>query len=357
MMDWTYPETNDEAGIFEIGRRLAIELGRAPDVTRFIYDSREMLLATREIERGAKGGRLLTGFQTAAKLEHEIARYEALMAAGTRITVLATGAKPSDPRLEPLDYRELQHSTRELPNQWVLASDDPDQLAFVSYEIGDPALFGVGGAAAAGKRFVGFVSDDPGVVALLITALDGVPRPIPKAAPPAPSPTTTSLIADVDKMAAPDVQAGPGAVVIAVGRNDDRRAFLTGAAIAKRDGRSIVLVDRSSEGFTDPYMDLRGDDVNRPSPNRLFNEDIARREGRGLLVNFLEAARLLGLEAGGWFPVKAGADGLAEAARRFGGSIFVLPPEAAKPGLAERLRGMALDKLAAQLGAPVLVAQ
>ena len=95
-MDWTYPETNDEAGIFEIGRRLAEELGRAPDVTRFIYDSREMLLATREIERGAKGGRLLTGFQTAAKLEHEIARYEALMAAGTRITVLATGAKPTN---------------------------------------------------------------------------------------------------------------------------------------------------------------------------------------------------------------------------------------------------------------------
>jgi hypothetical protein len=357
MMDWTYPETNDEAGIFEIGRRLAIELGRAPDVTRFIYDSREMLLATREIERGAKGGRLLTGFQTSAKLEHEIARYEALMAAGTRITVLATGSKPSDPRLAPLDYRELQRSTRELPNQWVLASDDPDQLAFVSYEIGDPAQFGVGGAAAEGKRFVGFVSDDPGVVALLITALDGVPRPIPEPAPAAPSASTTSLVADVDKTAAPDVQAGPGAVVIAVGRNDDRRAFLTGAAIAKRDGRSIILVDRSSEGFTDPYMDLRGDDVNRPSPNRLFNEDIARREGRGLLVDFLTAARLLGLEAGGWFPVKAGADGLAEAARRFGGSIFVLPPEAAKPGLAERLRGMALDKLAAQLGAPVLVAQ
>ena len=37
MMDWTYPETNDEAGIFEIGRRLAEELGRAPDVTRFIW--------------------------------------------------------------------------------------------------------------------------------------------------------------------------------------------------------------------------------------------------------------------------------------------------------------------------------
>jgi len=33
-----------------------------------------------------------------------------------------------------------------------------------------------------------------------------------------------------------------------------------------------------------------------------------------------------------------------------------LPPEAAKPGLAERLRGMALDQLSARLKAPVIVA-
>jgi hypothetical protein len=62
------------------------------------------------------------------------------------------------------------------------------------------------------------------------------------------------------------------------------------------------------------------------------------------------------IDAGGWFPVKSGADGLVEAGQRFGGGIYVLPPEAAKPGLAERLRGMALDQLSARLKAPVVVA-
>lgn len=187
-MDWTFPEANDDAGIFEIGRRLAVELGRAPDVTRFTYDAREMLRTTREIERASHGGRLLTGFQTAAKLAVEIDRYGKLLDAGTKLTVFATGAKPASPKLEALDYRELQPDTRALANQWVLASDDPEQLAFVSYELGDPAQFGMGGAATVGKRFVGFVSDDPGVVALLITALDGVARPLPPPAPPSPPP-------------------------------------------------------------------------------------------------------------------------------------------------------------------------
>ncbi len=355
-MDWTFPEANDDAGIFEIGRRLAVELGRAPDVTRFTYDSREMLRTTREIERASRGGRLLTGFQTAAKLTVEIDRYGELLNAGTRVTVFATGAKPASPKIETLDYRELQPDTRALANQWVLASDDPDQLAFVSYELGDPAQFGIGGAATPGKRFVGFVSDDPGVVALLITALDGVARPIPPPPPPAPSATAVSLISAVNETSAPRVDMADGSVVIAVGRDDDRRAFLVGASIAREHGRSIILVDRSAEGFSSPYGDLRGDHEDRPSPDRLFNEELARREGRGPLVAFLEAARLMGIDAGGWFPVKSGADGLAEAGKRFGGGAYVLPPEAAKPSLAERLRGMKIDQLAAQLKAPVIVA-
>lgn len=355
-MDWTYPESNDDAGIFEIGRRLAAELGRAPDVTRFTYDSREMLRTTREIERAAKGGRLITGFQVASKLAVEVERYAKLIAAGTNVTVFAAGAKPESPQLESLDYRELSMNTRALENQWLLVTDEPEVLAFVSYELGDPALFGVGGAATDGKRFVGFVSDDPAVVDLLIAALDDVARPIPPAQPAPPSLNVTSLMSDVEGVTLPSLELAIGSVVISVGRSDDRRAFLVGAAIALLHNRPIILVDRGAEGFTSPYADLRGDDASRPSPNRLFDEGIARREGRSALVNFLEAARLLGIEAGAWFPVKAGADGLAEAGLRFGGGIFVLPPEAAKPGLAERLRGMNIDQLTARLGVPVLVA-
>ncbi len=179
-MDWTYPVGSGDAGIFEIGRRLAEALGRAPDATSFTYEPRAMLRTTREIERAARGGHLFVGFQKADKLLVEADRYADLVAADTDVTAWAFGPKPADPRLAALDYRESRNDTSQLDAQWFLVSERPEPLAFVSYELGDRARFGVGGAATPGKRFVGFVSDDPDVVALLVDAL----RPL--GAPPAP---------------------------------------------------------------------------------------------------------------------------------------------------------------------------
>ncbi len=65
-MVWTYPVGAGDSGIFEIGRRLAEALGRAPDATRFTYDPRAMLRTTRDIERASTGGRLPVGFQAIA---------------------------------------------------------------------------------------------------------------------------------------------------------------------------------------------------------------------------------------------------------------------------------------------------
>lgn len=355
-MDWTYPAGAGDSGIFEIGRRLAEALGRAPDVSRFSYDARDMLRTTREIERASRGGRLIVGFQTAAKLVPEIPRYADLLAAGTRVTAFGTGARPDDPAIAGLDYRTIAPDVRALASQWVLVTDDPQPLAFVSYELGDPAQFGVGGAATPGKRFVGFVSDEPAVVGLLMSALEGHARPVPPAPPAPPSPAARDLAAGIDALESPAHEAGPGAVVVPIGRGDDRRAFLVAAAIARRDGRKLVIVDRTAEGFSSPYGDLRGDDADRPSPERLVALASARREGRAALALFLEAAQAAGLDAGGWFPVRAGAEGLAEAARRFGGALLVLPPDAIRPGLAERLRGMSMDRIGALVGRPVLVA-
>ena len=67
-VDWTYPANSGDAGIFEIGRRIADALGRAPDATSFTYDPREMLRTTRQIERAARGGHLLGGYQLSDKL-------------------------------------------------------------------------------------------------------------------------------------------------------------------------------------------------------------------------------------------------------------------------------------------------
>ena len=44
-------ESGHEAGIFEIGQRIAQALGHVPDVIRFSYDPREMVRTTREVEQ------------------------------------------------------------------------------------------------------------------------------------------------------------------------------------------------------------------------------------------------------------------------------------------------------------------
>lgn len=360
-MDWTYPAGAGDSGIFEIGRRLAEALGRAPDATRFAYDPRAMLRTTREIEHAATGGRLLVGFQRAAKLEVEASRYRAMLAAGTEIVAWAAGSHADDIDLGGLDYRALPADTARLENQWFLVTDRPEPLSFVSYELGDPATFGIGGAASPGKRFVGFVSDDPAVIDLLIRSLLPIGAALPPATPVPPSAAAVQLIEASDAaMADPRersvADAAPGAVVVAVGRGADRPAFIAALALARHDGRDLVIVDRSAEGFASPYRDLRGDDAGRPSPDRLFDVAAARRQGRGWLTTYLEAAAAAGVVAGAWFPTASGAEGLAEAGRRFGGAIVVLPSDVNRPSFAERLRGMALDRLGPVVGLPMLIA-
>jgi len=348
-MDWTFPTDAGEAGIFEMGRRLAERIGHLPDATRFTYDARDMLRITREIEAVSRGGNLWVGFQSAAKLELEHARYVDLLAAGSHIRAYAAG-RPGD-LPDALDFREVAPDHRRLENQWFLVSDRPDTVAFVSWELGDPRLFGVGGAATPGKRFVGFVTDDPAVVAELITILEavkGVPPQSPPGPPPAPLPGTPAgdLLAAVEGMLASPSGALEGAVIVPIGRGDDRAALVLALAIARSEARPLVFVDRSGEGlFSSPYSDLRGDDELRPQPDRLFGALVARREGRHATTTALEVADALGIKAGGWFPTATGADGLGEALRRFHGSLLVLPSAVRHPGFAERLRGMSLDRL------------
>lgn len=358
-MDWTYPANSGDAGIFEIGRRVAEALGRAPDATSFTYDPREMLRTTRQIERAARGGHLLVGFQQAEKLLVEADRYVDLRSAGTDLTVWAIGGRPTDPRLAELDYREASRDTSRLDAQWFLVSDRPEPVAFVSYELGEASRFGRGGAATPGKRFVGFVSDDPDVVTLLMEALRPLGAPQPPRPPRALSEAARTIAQDGESAGtatSASMEAGDGAIIVPIGRGADRDAVVTALGIARRDRRSLVFVDRSAEGFSSPYSDLRGDDAGRPSPERLFDAETARVEGHVALADFLDAARSSGLEAGAWYPTKAGADGLADAVRRFGGALVVLPPDAAKPRLAERIRGMALDSLRSALAIPVVVA-
>ncbi len=176
-MDWTYPDSSNEQralGIAEIAERIVTEVGdRQLEGTRFTYDAREMLRATREIEGSlASGGRLWVGFQRAAKLEHERDRYAELT---TRAEVVAFGTgEPSLPSDVSLRWVSVQPTTDRLENQWFLITTEPEPIGFVSWEVSDPERFGEGGISAPDKRFVGFVTSDRRVIDDLVRHLTDV---------------------------------------------------------------------------------------------------------------------------------------------------------------------------------------
>jgi hypothetical protein len=355
-MDWTYPHGAGPEGLFEIGRRLSAHLGRIPDATTFTNDAREMLRITRRVETVARGGHLLVGFQNAAKLDAEHERYLGLVAAGTRIVAFGSGRPATD--VDGLEYRELPADRFALGNQWFLISDAPERVGFVSWEISQPEVFGKGGATTAGKRFVGFITDDPIVVAELATVLNattGIALP-PVETPPKPDVRTRALLDTIAAISPDSTAAEPGAVVLPLRPGDSDRAMRLAIAIARDERRPLVVVDRSAESiFGTPYDDLRGDDDFRPRPDRLFSAGIARREGRSAAARAISAATALGIEAGGWFPTSAGAKGISEAVRRFEGGLVVVPESTRRPSVGERIRGMTVESLD-KLGVPVIVA-
>ncbi len=177
-MDWTFPDNDDDRraqGISEIAERIVAETDD-PQLsgTRFTYDAREMLRATRDIEASlARGGKLWVGFQRAAKLDHEVDRYRELSNAGAEVVTFGTG-EPAEASDIGVRWVGLEPSTSRLENQWFLVTTAPEPIAFVSWEISDPARFGEGGISAPHKRFVGFVTDDRRVIDLLVSHLEGV---------------------------------------------------------------------------------------------------------------------------------------------------------------------------------------
>lgn len=175
-MDWTYPSTPPDRqaeGIAEMARRVVDQIGDSHlPGTRFTYDAGEMLRATREIEAAVQGGgNLWVGFQNAPKLDHEVARYKDLTDHGVDVVAFGTGS-PETASEVPLRWIELDPSTVRLENQWFLVTTDPEPIAFVSWEVSDPARFGVGGISGPDKEFVGFVTDDGRVISALLSYLE-----------------------------------------------------------------------------------------------------------------------------------------------------------------------------------------
>lgn len=317
--------------------QLAQEIGDPPlRGTRFLYTYREMIGATREIEDAARE-RLLVGFQRAEKLEAEAERYRALTERGVAVTALGVG-ELDEARFPGLHWVQLSFDRAALANQWFLVVREAEPLAFVSFELSSEERFGRGGVSDPDRRFVGFVSEDPGIVEAVHAALG-------------------PLLGHNPRIDDAVLRAAANARLVLAFTDDGSEAAYAGTRagateIAARANARVLLYDRSAESYlVDPY----------PYPDIIDAEkalDGKRAEalGRSYLKDQIDEAASSGLEATAWLPTHPGPRGVAECLSRFAVDLIVLPEEIADPSLLDRVRGNTLSKYAAAADVPIVLA-
>lgn len=341
-MDWTYPRLQDEEGdpedLDSVLQRLEHELGEpALEGTRFLFDRREMMAATREIELAAEGS-LLVGFQRAEKFEHERSVYEAIARRGVDITAFGAD-RPAD--TGSVRWIELPFDVRPVENQWFLITIEPEPLAFVSYELSTADRFGTGGVSDRARSFVGFVTRDRRVVEALQSWLRDV------AEREGSGPTLSDDVVD----------AAHGAREILVATDDDRTGWSAetrrgGIALARALDADLLLYDRSAESYlVDPF----------PYPEVIDGERALDRDdvialGRMYLARQMDEAERAGVRTRAWLPRRPGPKGMSDLVEHGRVEVVVLPDGVTRPSLIDRIRGEVLSRWKEALAATILVA-
>lgn len=173
-MDWRWPSDNagwtDPNGLERLMAMLSDAFGAPVPATSFTFDADRMRDASREIEESASG-HLLVGFQDSIRLDGEEGVYRDLTDRGVRVTAFGTGQPSTD---LPLTWIETPADRTALENQWFLVADGPGPRALVGYELSDPESFGRGTATDPRRRFAGFTTEEPALIAALTTHLRGV---------------------------------------------------------------------------------------------------------------------------------------------------------------------------------------
>jgi hypothetical protein len=166
-----------QAAVVELLVRAQSELGGGPLTgTRFLFDARDMLAATREIEVAVRGSdtTLFVGFQRAELLEGEAATYRGLVEAGVRVIGFGTG-QPAD--TQGIRWVSLPEDQAAIQNQWFLVTEAPEPIAFVGFETSPPERFGRAGVTDPSRSFTGFVTDDRRLVRAIAEHLDALEPP------------------------------------------------------------------------------------------------------------------------------------------------------------------------------------
>ena len=341
-MDWNRGPGEGEdaaAGVAALLARAQQELGGPLLGARFLHDARQMLAATREIERAfaAPGTTLYVGFQRAEKLDGEAPIYRHLAGQGVQVIAFGTGTPTEIPEVR---WVPLPEDHGALANQWFLVTQTPEPIAFVGFETSPPDRIGEGGAADPARTWAGFVTDDPRLVGAIASHLHG--------------------LADRQAPAAPDGQRTAPSTMLLVATDDGtdpayavcRRA---GLEVAWREGATVVLYDRSSESYlVDPYESGPWTSQNHgPAGDRPLDIPELLRLGRRYLAEQVSEGRALGLQVGAWLARGTGPPAMAAACQRLGVDRVVLPDKLARPTLRDRVLGRTLadfqDRLSAKI--------
>jgi hypothetical protein len=299
-VDWHRgPGTGEEAAaeVAQLLARAQEELGGPLLGARFLYDARQMLAATREIERAASapGTTLYVGFQRADKLDGQARTYRNLTSQGVQVIAFGTATPTQVPQVRWV-RRPEDHGA--LANQWFLVIQAPEPIAFVGFETSPPDRIGQGGAADPSRTWAGFVTDDPRLVGAIASHLRG--------------------LAD---------QAAP----VPDGRGT---------------GPSTMLLVATDDG---PWTSQN----HGPAGDRPLDLPELVRLGRRYLADQVAEGRAFGLQVGAWLARGTGPAALAAACERLGVDRVVLPDKLARPSLRDRVLGRTLagfqDRLSAKI--------
>ncbi len=299
--------------------------------TFFVNDAREMLTATREIERaaGEYGTTLHVGFQDAARLDDEAHVYRRLV---KEVDVIAFGVGRPRSAIDGLEWVSVPRDRRALHNQWFLVLTGEESLAFVGYETSPPWSFRKGPSHNAERTWDGFTTGEPRVVDYLLQRLEHV-------------------------RALSRQPAGPRYLVATDDGSDARYRAVrdAGIAAAREDGASVVLYDRTTESYlTNPYPSGPwSDEEDALSPGWELSPGRLDAVGRGYLADQLRAASAAGVRATAHMAVDTGATAMRDAVARYSPDVVFLPAHITNPSLLDRVRGNTLKSLTSAIDTPV----
>lgn len=128
-----------------------------------------------------------------------------------------------------------------------------------------------------------------------------------------------------------------------------------GLRLAKEDGATVLLYDRTSESYlTDPYpVGPWSPESDAVSEDTELDQQMLDNLGRHYLLEQWREAEAQGVRVRAHLARGAGAEALADAVSRYEPDLVILPESVDSPSLADRISGNSLQRMRKRVDVPV----